>query len=586
VLVALLAAACSPAQVPSPSDAALLGGTLRVALAPNGVETDGLAYYDPAQFFGYSPLFRCCLTRTLMGYNGLATEDGGAELRPDLASEMPDVSADGLTWTFTMQSGLHYAPPLEDRVIETRDIITALEYGLRRYQEPIFTDIVGASEFVEGSVDTVAGLEAPDATTLVVHLVAPAGDLGNRFASNITAPIPAEALAGREEGGYAGFLVSSGPYMYLGAESMDIADPDAPPIWAGREGEPVTLVRNPSWDRSTDHLRGAYVDRIEATLSSNPGAAAALVHTGTADVMGEPAPMGVVEQFMDDPERQALVHAQSAFRFQYIAFNLAMPPFDDVHVRRAANLVIDRAAAAAAMQEERQTPFAVANHAIPDPLLNNLLIGYAPFATSGSQGDLGAAQDEMRASRYDDDGDGSCDAAACMSVETLFASPGPTLLQEAITADLARIGIGLVAVDRDPFDPRSHVAATVGIGWGADFPVASNFGGLWQSTGLADGETNISLLGASNDDLATWGYETRDVPSLDSWIQDCSAASGSEGFLCWATVDQIVMERAVAWAPLGFAISAWITSDRVAEFAPDVNSLGPSLDRIQLREDP
>src|SRR5262245_60319561 len=98
------------------------GGTLRGATAsafPDLKEfyfsADWAADYtlDPQVAYDATSweLFRCCLLRTLMSFKGQPTSRGGAELRPDLAREMPEVSADGLTWTFRIKSGIRYAPP-------------------------------------------------------------------------------------------------------------------------------------------------------------------------------------------------------------------------------------------------------------------------------------------------------------------------------------------------------------------------------------------------------------------------------------------------------------------------------------------
>ena len=56
-------------------------------------------------------LFRCCLLRTLVSHTGRSYRDGGAGLQADLATQLPDVSADGLVWTFHLRRSLHYAPP-------------------------------------------------------------------------------------------------------------------------------------------------------------------------------------------------------------------------------------------------------------------------------------------------------------------------------------------------------------------------------------------------------------------------------------------------------------------------------------------
>ena len=586
VLIGLLVAGCLPSSPVASTAPAITGGTLRVAVVANGGEAiPGGAYYDPAFYWNFSPLYRCCLVRTLLSYNGRSIEDGGAELRPDLAVELPDVSPDGLTWTFHLRPDVRYAPPLDDRVIEARDFITALEYAAR-YGDPFgIDDIVGVAEYRAGEVDTIAGLEAPDAATLVIHLVAPATDLGHRMATSASAPIPAEALAGREESGYAGYLVASGPYMYEGAGSQDLGDPEALPIWSGRESEPVVLTRNPSWERATDPLRGAFVERIEVRVVSDPESAAALVEAGTVDVMGEPAPLDIVERFLQDPALQHRAFTQLTGRVQYLPMNLAQPPFDDVYVRRAVNLVIDRAAAAAEIRHTRDQLFVVANHAFPDLLLGNLLLDYAPYGSSGDRGDVRAAQDEMRKSAYDADGDGACDTAACDAVEVAVV-PGSESLFDLLAEDMAEVGITFVPTERDPFDPREHVAALVGIGWAVDLPTATNFAALLRGGPSAGGESNLSLFGALPEELRAWGYDVTDVPSIDSRVKACVAAVGTDGLECWAEIDQLVMERVVAWAPLGFAIHGWVTSDRVTTFSASADSVTPALDQIQLRAEP
>ena len=72
--------------------------------------------WDPTTTWAQAPfeVFRCCLLRTLMSYNGRSVADGGAELQPDLADGHPEISADGLTWTFHIKEGLKYAPPMQD----------------------------------------------------------------------------------------------------------------------------------------------------------------------------------------------------------------------------------------------------------------------------------------------------------------------------------------------------------------------------------------------------------------------------------------------------------------------------------------
>ena len=76
-------------------------------------------------------IFRCCLLRTLFSYSGHSVRGGGAVLQPDLAAGLPSISADGLTWTVPIKSGIHYAPPMADTEIVAGDFVRALERALR-----------------------------------------------------------------------------------------------------------------------------------------------------------------------------------------------------------------------------------------------------------------------------------------------------------------------------------------------------------------------------------------------------------------------------------------------------------------------
>ena len=130
LLLGIVLVGCGAPSATSTASVQAAGGTLRVVAVENGAEqAPGRAFYDPADFFAYNPAATCCVFRTLLAYNGKGIEDGGVELRPDLAASMPEVSADGLAWTFHLKPGIHYAPPLQDLVIESRDFVTALEYA-------------------------------------------------------------------------------------------------------------------------------------------------------------------------------------------------------------------------------------------------------------------------------------------------------------------------------------------------------------------------------------------------------------------------------------------------------------------------
>ncbi|MGH2573121.1 MAG: ABC transporter substrate-binding protein [Actinomycetota bacterium] len=122
---------------------------------------------DPQKDYWYTSweLFRCCLLRTLLSYEGKPTAEGGSILRPDLAVSMPEVSADGLTWTFRIREGLRYAPPLQDLDITAQDFIRAIErtaYPGTAAGYPFYYSIIqGFDQFVAGDATRSRGWRLP-----------------------------------------------------------------------------------------------------------------------------------------------------------------------------------------------------------------------------------------------------------------------------------------------------------------------------------------------------------------------------------------------------------------------------------------
>ena len=605
----LVVAACASTASPSPSSltptAPPTGGTLRVAMDLAGDEfgtnpDSGLnATWDPqaTAFADQLELFRCCLLRTLLSYSGHSVRGGGAVLQPDLAAGLPSISADGLTWTFPIKSGIHYAPPMADTEIVAGDFVRALERALRpdpfpqnpsgyTFYAPYFTEVIaGASEFGQGKTSAISGLETPDDHTLVIHLVKPTGDLGSRLALPLAAPIPPGAADGHDKG-YGPFLVASGPYMIEGSDQLDPSLPadQQRPVSGYVPGDHLHLIRNPSWDRATDSLRSAFVDRIEV---SNIGDYAAVMSAIQADQMDVSLTTDLnaadVTSLRSDSAVASRVHVTPGLVSRYINMNLAVPPFDDIHVRRAIELATDKTTIVPLID-----PTAVPQtHAIPDAFENGLLADYDPFATPGGSGDIAGAKAEMKKSAYDGNKDGMCDSPACQHIAFPVRNDKPEIgiAAREFVAEMAALGIQLdfsspVAAG-DIGDPKNHGAIGFDLGWASDYFSAT----AWfepLATSAAIGSTNPSLIGATPEQLAHYGYTVTTVPSLDERISTCSGLSGGDAFGCWSSVDQYTMERVVAWVPLSTAQASRLTSTSVTGFDFDAAYALPALDQIQV----
>jgi len=105
----------------------------------------------------------------------------------------------------------------------------------------------------------------------------------------------------------------------------------------------MILVRNPSYDPDTDGLRPAYPDRIETTIGGDTADLYNKVETGDVDyVVDAHPPANVLQEYSTNPDQQPYLHTYPTNGNYYISMNLGVPPFDDIHVRKALNWVFDK----------------------------------------------------------------------------------------------------------------------------------------------------------------------------------------------------------------------------------------------------
>jgi peptide/nickel transport system substrate-binding protein len=574
-------------SVSAPPTAELQGGTLHMAML-----ADVTAAFDPQKEY-YSvtwEYYRCCLLRTLMSYEGTPTDEGGAEIHPDLASDATQ-SDDGLTWTFTIKPGLMYAPPMQDTEITAGDFIRAIE----RTANPkanvggysfYYSVIEGFDDFAAGDADAISGLAAPDTHTLEITTTSPVGDVSYRFAMGTTAPIPPDAegermgVAEGHDRNYGRFLVASGPYMFEGSDTMDFsADPkdqtEAPGYVPGRQ---IVLVRNPSWTRESDQLRDAFPEKIEVRIGGDNDDLYNQVAQGALDFVVDGAvPPEKIRDYQTNPDLQDRINIYASDAVRYVSFNLALPPFDDIHVRKAVNWAFDKQG----FRQLRGGPSVgeIAGHIMVNSLEDNILSTYDPYQTANASGDVAKAKEEMKQSKYDTDQDGVCDAPECKDILTITdrEDPYPEQMQLLIQF-LEPIGLTLddKQLERGTMynkcnDANSHHALCAGPGWGKDYADGVTFGEpLFTSAGLWESCCNYSLLGATADQLKGWGYTVTEVPSVDDQEAECAALEpGDARFTCWAELDKELMENVVPWVPYLFDNSVDILSDNVKNYSFD-----------------
>ena len=514
-------------------------------------------------------------------------------LHPDLAAADPTVSTDGLTWTFTIKPGLHYGDPLTNVEITAPDFIRALERTANPKANtggyaPYYSVIKGFDDYGAGKADTISGLTAVDDQTLQIKLTVPTGDLGYRMAMAATAPIPpsptGDAPMGVADGhdkNYGRFMVASGPYEFQGSDQLDFSVPASQQkeVSGYVPGRSIVLVRNPGWDPATDDLRPAYPDQITVEIGGNNDDLYNKISSNDLDfvVDGVPPP-NVIKEYETNPDLQSKINSNPSDALRYISFNFLVPPFDDIHVRKAFNWALDKQG----MRQLRggATTGEIAGHIMVNSLENNLLKDYDPYATPNSAGDISKAMAEMALSKYDSNHDGVCDAAVCQNILALTDNADPYPKQAAlITPTMAKLGLMLdvKSVDRVAFmyakcnDLHAHAAVCLGPAWGKDYPAGYTFAGpLFGSTALYPGCCNYMGLGATPAQIKEWGYTGVAVPpSMDDKIAACQKTSGDALFQCWADFDKYLMEQVVPYAPYLFDNNVDIISANVIHYSFD-----------------
>ena len=200
-------------------------------------------------------------------------------------------------------------------------------------------------------------------------------------------------------------------------------------------GRSIVLVRNPGWDAATDELRPAYPDRIEVSIGGNNDDLYNQIKSNDLDFVVDGAvPPETIREYQTNPDLQSKINVYPSDALRYISFNFLMPPFDDVHVRKAFNWALDKEG----MRQLRggATTGEIAGHIMVNSLQNDLLKDYDPYATPNSAGDIEQAKEEMAQSKYDTDQDGVCDAPECANILAMTDREDPYPKQAALIAPI------------------------------------------------------------------------------------------------------------------------------------------------------
>ena len=571
------------------------GGTYRMATAA----WEFTGGFDPTgEYLGTAwSYYTNLLLRNLVTYKHIAGPEGN-ELVPDLAEELPEASNGGRTWTFTLKDGIQFGNPV-DRDITSDDI----RYAFERIANPdiaagygfYYTVIDGFSEFSEGKADEISGIETPDDKTISFTTTDPVGDFLYRLAMPAAAPIPREVGECFEKAAeYGRYVISSGPYQIEGSADLDISScKTMKPISGYKPNDFLNFERNPNYDPATDdpEVREAFVDAVEISTNTNTDDIFNKIQAGELDGSPDAPPAEFIREYTQSEELKDSLHVNEGDRTWYLTMNLTTPPFDDIHVRKAVNLAIDKDALRRVWGGPTQGD--IATFAVPPVMYGDALTAedYDPYATENYAGDIEAAKEEMRQSKYDTDGDGACDDPSCEDILHIARNTPPHVDMVPIIDDnLGELGMTFKTRElENSYDELQVVSNNVpfgsNAGWGKDYADPSTFAVLFDSRSIVcEANINYSLVGATPDTAEECKAEGNftDIPNVDDKIDECNAEQDDARTECWIELDKIIMEDVVPWVPYLWATNVDITGPAVTKFEYDQFSGEAALSHVAV----
>jgi peptide/nickel transport system substrate-binding protein/oligopeptide transport system substrate-binding protein len=440
-----------------------------------------------------------CLAANSFG--GLYTYDAAGLPAPNFATGY-EVSADGLTYVFTLRDGLKWS--------DGSDLTAAdFEYSWKRAANPytgadyayMFGGIAGYNEIgvyedkVQADGTTKAELVSADpdklqvkaeGNKLTVTLSAPCAYMLDLMAFPTFFPVKQSQVEAA-----AGYLAEDGTIADAGAWALEAGFVSSGPymLESWTHNESMTYVKNPYyWDAANVKL-----EKLEFMLSADDVAIYAAYRAGDLDFI-DGVPTDEVQTLLQskDPEFYTVPQLGTYF----VEFNVKSPLFEGKTpeqasaMRRAFSLLIDREYIAEVVGQTGQIP---ATSFIPQGMLNGNGGVFKDAAgwsyPNGSDGYVGTTPEvEQAIALLESAGftfeDGKLSAATPLNFEYLInENTGHVAIAECIQQDLAAVGINMTikTLDWDTL-VAERKAGNFDIsrgGWVADFNDPINMLEMW-----------------------------------------------------------------------------------------------------------
>lgn len=278
------------------------------AASGSAPERDRLVRLADAEIRGLDPQVYSDLASLRVAadqFEGLTRFDGAGQAVPGLARGWT-ISPDGRSWTFRLRPDLRFSDGTPIRA-------SVFARGWQRLND----DATGSPH--AALFAAITDITAPDADTVVVRLGAPFPQLSALLAHPAMAALPLHRPAAGADWTAERPLVTSGPYRTRDWRLNDRLVLERNPNWHGGQAAIATVV----WKPVDDALAGMR-----------------LFLAGEADISGDypQSRHGWLAQ-----QRPDAVRTGDYLGSYYFTLNTRKPPFDDLRVRRALGMAVDRA---------------------------------------------------------------------------------------------------------------------------------------------------------------------------------------------------------------------------------------------------
>ncbi|WP_163874770.1 ABC transporter substrate-binding protein [Rhizobium laguerreae] len=380
---------------------------------------------------------------------------------PSLAESFT-VSPDGLTYTFKLHKGVKFS---NGREVVASDV----KYSIERAVDPktqgpgagFFGAIKGFEDETGGKTTTLSGIETPDDSTVIFNLSRPDATFLHVLAINFASVVPREAVEAAA-GDFGKKPVGSGTFI--------LKD------W--------TIGQQLVFERNKDYFVNGvpYIDSFKVEVGQEPLVALLRLQKGEVDIAGDGIPPAKFLEIKNSADGAQMIVDGEQLHTGYITLNIKVKPFDNVKVRQALNMAINKERITRILNG-RATP---ANQPLPP-----LMPGYDKSFT-GYAYDVAKAKALLAEVGYPD------------GFETVLYStntdPQPRIAQ-AIQQDLAAVGVKAEVralaqanvISAGGTEGEAPMIWSGGMAWIADFPDPSNFyGPILGCAGAVPGGWNWS----------------------------------------------------------------------------------------------